>query len=58
MFKQQSDTHKILTIAAAALVCMVLFFGALYAFYWDDNTHSNRHGKDETPPAKIGDGHH
>lgn len=52
--KQQSDTQKILTIAAAGIVCLALFSVMLYAFYWDDNTPSNREGKNEahsTAPA-------
>lgn len=52
--KQQSDTHKILTIAAAGIVCLGLFFVMLYAFYWDENTPSRREGKNEahsTAPA-------
>lgn len=56
-FKQQSDTHKMLTIAAAAVVCFALFFGMLYAFYWDDNTHSKREGKTETHSTESGDKH-
>ena len=56
-FKQQSDTHIILTVAAAAIVCAALFFGMLYAFYWDDNTPSRREGKTEAQATESGDKH-
>lgn len=42
MIKQQSDMHKLLTVAGAAIVSLALFSFMLYAFYWDENTPSQR----------------
>ena len=58
MFKQQSDTHKLLTIAAAALFSIILFVGGIYAFYWDEHRQPNIHGAGSPPPAKQDEGHH
>ena len=50
--KQQSDMHKMVIIAAAGIVCLSLFLGMLYAFYWDENTPSRREGKNEAHSTK------
>ena len=57
MIKQQSDTHKTLTIAGAALICLALFSIMLYAFYWDEHTPSNREAQNRDHAEKPAGGH-